>query len=122
MAIQLGAKNSSKKIKNLFKLIWRLFKDGELDIPVEGGAPVRRRSINLWRPIAGIFSVNLREENVDEAPISPGPESDPYDQGPHEAIQVNPFFIWKNFWIFASEDNKSGFGLGLKMLFSQSLN
>uniref|UniRef100_A0A915M718 Uncharacterized protein n=1 Tax=Meloidogyne javanica TaxID=6303 RepID=A0A915M718_MELJA len=42
-------------------------KANELEIPVEGGAggpPVRRRSINLWRPIAGIFSVNLREEAV----------------------------------------------------------
>lgn len=73
-------------------LLINILKDGELDIPVEGGAPVRRRSINLWRPIAGIFSVNLREENVDEAPISPGPESDPYDQGPHEAIQAIPAF------------------------------
>uniref|UniRef100_A0A1I8BU38 LRAT domain-containing protein n=1 Tax=Meloidogyne hapla TaxID=6305 RepID=A0A1I8BU38_MELHA len=61
-----------------------------LEIPVEGGAgapPVRRRSINLWRPIAGIFSVNLREEQVGDEVISPGPD-DLHDEGPHEAIQV----------------------------------
>jgi len=57
---------------------------------VEGGAggpPVRRRSINLWRPIAGIFSVNLREEAVDGEVLSPGLD-DLHDEGPHEAIQV----------------------------------
>jgi len=44
----------------------------------------------LWRPIAGIFSVNLREEAVDGEVLSPGPD-DLHDEGPHEAIQVNTF-------------------------------
>ncbi|KAF7627223.1 hypothetical protein Mgra_00009476 [Meloidogyne graminicola] len=59
----------------------------ELEIPVDGtGAPpVRRRSINLWRPIAGIFSVNLREEQVDGEVLSPKFDD---EDGPHEAIQA----------------------------------
>ena len=70
VAVQLGQQNSN----------------GDLLIPVESaGVPVRRRSINLWRPIAGIFSVNLKEAEVDGAPVSPGLRE---DDGPHEAIQV----------------------------------
>lgn len=59
---------------------------GDLLIPVKGGQPIRRRSINLHRPMQGIFAVNLREEEVDKGP---GANTDPeHEEGPHEAVQV----------------------------------
>ncbi|KAI3419991.1 hypothetical protein GPALN_003331 [Globodera pallida] len=50
-------------------------------VPPEPSSRVRRRSINNWRPIAGIFAVNPKEEDLNECVKS-------HQDSPHEAIHV----------------------------------